>query len=49
MHATVQQILQLDSPKVRIHPLDGRRVMPFGILYNLNCNKIELEDSHTSL
>jgi hypothetical protein len=27
MHTTIQHILQFDSPKVRIHPLDGRRVM----------------------
>ena len=27
MHATVQHILNLDAPKVHIHPLDGRRVM----------------------
>jgi hypothetical protein len=27
MRATIENILQMDSPKVRIHPLDGRRVM----------------------
>lgn len=27
MHATVKQILNLDSEKVRIHPSDGRRVI----------------------
>ena len=27
IHATIQHILNLDSPKVHIHPLDGRRVM----------------------
>jgi len=27
IHATVQHILNMDSPKVHIHPLDGRRVM----------------------
>ena len=27
MRATIENILQLDSPKVRIHPSDGRRVM----------------------
>jgi len=27
LHTTVQHILNLDAPKVRIHPSDGRRVM----------------------
>jgi len=27
INATVDNILQFDSEKVRIHPLDGRRVM----------------------
>ena len=27
MHATVQHILNLDAPKVILHPSDGRRVM----------------------
>ena len=27
MHTIVKNILQLDSPKVHIHPSDGRRVM----------------------
>jgi len=27
INATVENILQFDSEKVRIHPLDGRRVM----------------------
>jgi hypothetical protein len=27
MNATIQHILNVDLPKVRIHPLDGRRVM----------------------
>jgi hypothetical protein len=27
IQATVEDILQFDSEKVRIHPLDGRRVM----------------------
>ena len=27
MRATIQHILQFDSEKVHIHPLDGRRVM----------------------
>ena len=27
MHAIVQQILNVDAPKVHIHPSDGRRVI----------------------
>lgn len=27
MHATVQHILNLDAPKVILHPSDGRRVI----------------------
>ena len=27
MRAIIQHILNVDSPKVHIHPLDGRRVM----------------------
>jgi hypothetical protein len=27
INATIDDILQFDSEKVRIHPLDGRRVM----------------------
>lgn len=27
MHATVQNILNLDAPKVILHPSDGRRVI----------------------
>ena len=27
MHATVKQILNLDAPKVILHPSDGRRVI----------------------
>ena len=27
LRATIQNILQLDSPKVILHPSDGRRVM----------------------
>ena len=27
INATIENILQFDSEKVRIHPLDGRRVM----------------------
>ena len=27
MHSTVQRILNLDAPKVHIHPSDGRRVI----------------------
>ena len=27
MHATIQHILNMDSPKAILHPLDGRRVM----------------------
>ena len=48
MHA-IQQILNVDAPKVHIH-LMADVCMPFvTLIYDLNCNKIELEGVPLSL
>ena len=49
MHAIVQQILNVDAPKVHIHRM-ADVCMPFvTLIYDLNCNKIELEGVPLSL